>query len=63
MTEHLAPIESAWAEVARLRELLARLEWAGTNPRNPVNPHCPACGGWPANSHDPDCWLAAALTS
>jgi hypothetical protein len=52
-------LRAAVSEVERLRGLLERLEWGGTNPRNPINPHCPACGGWPANGHYPGCaWVA-----
>jgi hypothetical protein len=42
-------------QVDRLRDLLARLEWAGGK--------CPACGtvGHLGLRHAPDCWLAAAL--
>lgn len=54
-TPHLTPIEAAWAEVARLRGLLSRLEWAG-----PLRT-CPACDYFSGSRHAFDCWLAKEL--
>ena len=60
------------AEVRAARELLAEIEWAGEDKREPLSrlPCCPNCGGWPAPSerdghppigHTADCLLAALL--
>lgn len=56
-------------EVARLRGLLGHLEWAGqdigADEREPVCPVCHAPklgdGVWPPDTHEPDCWLTAAI--
>jgi hypothetical protein len=59
-----AAARSAFAEVERLRGLLARLEWSG---RDGLWPCCPACNGHQRDGHvgiGPDrtpCWLAAEL--
>lgn len=51
-------------EIARLRGLLARLEWAGGGWGE--EGACPACCGWREGEkpgHDEDCWLATELTN
>jgi hypothetical protein len=59
----LSQEDAGWliADLTIKRGLLARLEWAGRKRSSPDR-NCPACFGWPANGHDPDCWLAAELT-
>jgi hypothetical protein len=52
------------AKVERLRELLARLEWAGVflDPMDNLDqPACPACKESRQGGHGPGCWLAEAL--
>jgi hypothetical protein len=51
-------------EVKRLRGLLGRLEWAGTElDANGVKQHaCPACTGHEHYGHTPACWLAEACS-
>jgi hypothetical protein len=56
--------------IRQLRELLSRLEWAGTEwvGEGPPERACPVCaavrlgdGVQEPEAHDPDCWLAAEL--
>jgi hypothetical protein len=56
-------VADAWmAEAARLRGLLARLEWAGKYWLGDESVReCPACEAMEGSAHEPDCWLAAAL--
>lgn len=52
-------------EIARLRELLNRLEWAGTEvdwDEPDAWSVCPACHGPQSIGHAPGCELAAVLT-
>jgi len=48
-------------EVARLRDLIARLEWPETLPGAGPWHVCPVCSNHRDQGHDPDCWLAVAL--
>jgi len=48
------------AEVARLRALLQRLEWAGGDDWGAACPECQAYRD-PTRQHDPGCELAAEL--
>jgi hypothetical protein len=45
------------AALARLRGLLASLEWAGDS----VGNRCPSCGGWKKYGHAVTCRLVAEL--
>jgi hypothetical protein len=63
-----APAEAAWAEVARLRGLLSKLEWAGSYASAPGDDAmwaaCPVCGArmqYDERRHQHDCWLAKEL--
>jgi hypothetical protein len=59
-----AAARSAFAEVERLRGLLARLEWAGVF-RDPMDnldqSACVVCEVASPGPHAPNCWLAAEL--
>jgi len=56
----LTHLRDAMGEIARLRGLLARLEWVETAfPRN--TRACPACDNEPREGHESDCCLAAAI--
>ncbi len=59
----LGVISERDAEIARLRGLLARLEWSAPMVMDAdTQGVCPVCyGGPPASGHMPDCWLAAEL--
>jgi len=57
-------IQELTAEIARLRGLLGRLEWAGGEVEGDCRrfdacPECSAREGY--DKHRPDCWLAAEL--
>jgi hypothetical protein len=54
-------VAEAWEATAnRLRELLARLEWAGSA-NHDWAPECPVCQELKGHAHEPGCWLAEAL--
>jgi hypothetical protein len=46
-------------EVARLQEVLRKVEWGGWDTL--TGPECPDCGGAKSLGHDPSCRLAGAL--
>jgi hypothetical protein len=58
--ELIAMLREAWGEVERLRDLLARLEWAGAD-REYLGTFCPACQHSYLDGHGPGCDLAAEL--
>lgn len=49
------------AEIERLLERLARLEYVPMATEGPSSMFCPACGSVQGIDHAPDCWLAKEL--
>ena len=52
-------VRPVWAEIERLRDLLAHLEWRG--PSLSDAGVCPCCDGSSDEGHEHDCSLAAVL--